>query len=210
MRRNLLSIAGLTALLFALDRLYRWLHPEVNLVRASLVGLTALIALAPLARLQRSGVRPWVGALAIYASAFLSVLLIEAGWLVSRSSSSGLVHVLILAAAFPLLDRIRSGGPTASGPRTGELIFSSEPQALLAGGVASELLRWTERTQQSLIPLARHRHSLRFALVSIELWGRLYLRGEKPDALASALLAAVGSAATSSTSKQLPPPSRGR
>jgi hypothetical protein len=35
------------------------------------------------------------------------VLLIEAGLLVSRSASSGLVHVAILAAAFPLLDRIR-------------------------------------------------------------------------------------------------------
>jgi len=110
MRRSLLSIAGLSLLLFALDRLYRVLHPEVNLVRASLVGLTALAALAPLARLPRSPVRPWVGALAILASAFLSVLLIEAGVLVSRSPSSGLVHVLIVAAVFPLLDRIRARG----------------------------------------------------------------------------------------------------
>jgi hypothetical protein len=107
MRRTLLSIAGLSLLLFALDQLYRVLHPEVNPARASLVGLTALVALAPLARLPRSEVRPWVGALAIFASAFLTVLLIEAGLLVSRSASSGLVHVAILAAAFPLLDRIR-------------------------------------------------------------------------------------------------------
>jgi len=113
MRRSLLSIAGLSLLLFALDQLYRLLHPEVNLVRASLVGLTALVALAPLARLPRSGVRPWVGALAIFASAFLSVLLIEAGLLVSRSPASGLAHVLILAAAFPLLDRIRVRGSTS-------------------------------------------------------------------------------------------------
>jgi hypothetical protein len=107
-RRTLLSIAGLSLLLFALDQFYRVLHPEVNLVRASLVGLTALLALAPLRRLPRSGVRPWVGALAIFASAFLSVLLIEAGLLVSRSAGSGLVHLAILAAAFPLLDRIRA------------------------------------------------------------------------------------------------------
>ena len=107
MRRTLLSIAGLCSLLFALDRLYRVLHPEVNLVRASLVGLTALAALAPLAWLRHTPLRPWVGALAIFASACLSVLLIEAGILVSRSPSSGLVHALILAAAFPLLDWIR-------------------------------------------------------------------------------------------------------
>ena len=111
MRRSLLSIAGLSLLLFALDQLYRVLHPEVNLARDSLVGLTAFAALAPLARLPRIRVRPWVGALAIFTSAFLSVLLIEAGILVSRSSASGLVHVAILAAVFPLLDRIRVAGP---------------------------------------------------------------------------------------------------
>jgi hypothetical protein len=105
MRRALLSILGLSLLLFALDQLFRVLHPQVNLVRASLVGLSALIALAALARLLRSGIRPWVGALSILASAFSSVLLIEAGALVSRSLSSALVHVAILAVAYPLLDR---------------------------------------------------------------------------------------------------------
>ena len=110
MSRTLLSIAVLSLLLFAIDQLYRVLHPEVNLVRASLVGLTALIALAALARLPRFPIRPWLGALAIFASAFLSVLLIEAGLLVSRSPSSGMVHVLILAAGILALDRIRAGG----------------------------------------------------------------------------------------------------
>jgi hypothetical protein len=128
MRRGLLAIAGLSLLLFALDQLYRVLHPEVNLVRASLVGLTALLALALLAKLPRfprlcggppslacgslrgrfAALRPWVGALAIFASAFLSVLLIQAGLLVSRSPGSGLVHLLILAGAYPLLDRVRA------------------------------------------------------------------------------------------------------
>jgi hypothetical protein len=107
MRRSLRSIAGPSLLLFPLDRLYRVLHPEVNLLRASLVGLTALGALAALARLRRIPIRPWVGALTIFVSAFLSVWLIQVGFLVSRSPSSGLVHVLILAAVFPLLDRIR-------------------------------------------------------------------------------------------------------
>ncbi len=103
MRRSLLSIAGLSLLLFALDQLYRVLHPEVNLVRASLVGLTALLALSLLSKLPRFPLRPWVGALAIFASALLSVLLIQAGLLVSRSPGSGLVHLLILAGAYPLL-----------------------------------------------------------------------------------------------------------
>jgi hypothetical protein len=81
-------------------------------------------------------------------------------------------------------------------------------EALLAGGAAGELLHWTERTQQGLIPLLSRREHLRFALVGLELWARIYLRGEKPDALAGELLAC--SPVASSTSKQLPPPSRGR
>jgi len=109
MRRILLPIAGLSLLLFALDRLFRVLHPHVDLVRASLVGATAFAALAPLAWLPRLRFRPWVGALAIYGSAFGSVLLIEAGVLVSQSALSGAVHGLILALAFAMLDRLASG-----------------------------------------------------------------------------------------------------
>jgi hypothetical protein len=102
-----LPTAALAALLFALDRLYRVLHPEVNLERACLVGLTALAALAPLQLSKRRPLEPLAGALAIFASAFGSVLLIEADLLVSRSLASGVVHVLILAAAFALLERVR-------------------------------------------------------------------------------------------------------
>ena len=51
-------------------------------------------------------IEPWVGALAIFVSAFASVLLIEAGVLVSRSALSGAVHVLILAVAVPVIDRV--------------------------------------------------------------------------------------------------------
>ncbi len=103
-RRRLLAIGALTALLFLLDRAYRVLHPEVDLVRATLVGLSALAALVPL-WLLRPALRPLVGALAIFASALGSVLLIEADLLVSRSVRSGIVHVAILAAVFLALDR---------------------------------------------------------------------------------------------------------
>jgi asparagine synthase (glutamine-hydrolysing) len=86
--------------------------------------------------------------------------------------------------------------------------FDAGCEALLAGGAAGELLHWTERTQRNLMETARRHDGLRFTLLGLELWGRIYLRGDKPDALAGELLAS--SAAASSTSKQLPPPSRGR
>jgi hypothetical protein len=100
MKRTLLAIAALSLLLAAIDQLYRVLHPEVNFVRAALVGLTALAALAGLSRLRPGSVPVVAGALAISASAFLSVALIEAGALVSRSPTSAVVHVALLAAAF--------------------------------------------------------------------------------------------------------------
>jgi asparagine synthase (glutamine-hydrolysing) len=86
--------------------------------------------------------------------------------------------------------------------------FDSGCESLLAGGAAGELLHWTRRTQEGLISRLRRHHGTRFTLVCLELWGRIYLRGEKPDALASELLSC--SPVDSSTSKQLPPPSRGR
>jgi len=104
MKRTLLAIAALTALLTALDQLYRWLHPEVNLARATLVGLTAFAALAALARLHAIRIPVRRGALAIFASAFLSVLAIEAGALVSRTPASAAVHVAILATVYAALE----------------------------------------------------------------------------------------------------------
>ena len=91
-------------------------------------------------------------------------------------------------------------------PMPGEFDLGCEE--LLAGGAAAELLHWTQRTRQELIPMLRRRSNLRFALVGLELWGRIHLRGDKPDALVDELLACSSDA--SSTSKQLPPPSRGR
>jgi hypothetical protein len=106
MRRNILASLGLSVLLLLLDQLYRVLHPEVNLVRASLVGATGF---AVLALLRRAGARvdPALGGLSIFASAFLSVLAIQAGWLVSRSLTSGAVHVAILALAWWLGETVQ-------------------------------------------------------------------------------------------------------
>lgn len=110
MKRTLLSIGALCLLLLAIDRLYRWLYPEVDLVRAALVGATALGVLWALAAVGWRRIEPWRGALAILASAAGSVLMIEAGWLVSRSFVSGIVHAAILAGIFPLIDSLRAPG----------------------------------------------------------------------------------------------------
>jgi hypothetical protein len=121
MKRALLEVGALALLLTAIDQLYRWLHPEVDLVRATLVGLTALVSLAALARLRVIRIRVLRGALAIFASAFVSVLAIEAGLLVSRSPVSAAVHVVLLALAYLALEawsRRRQPRPAAAALRS--------------------------------------------------------------------------------------------
>ncbi|HXV36464.1 MAG TPA: hypothetical protein VEC18_04930 [Myxococcota bacterium] len=108
MRQSTLAILLLTALLALIDQLYRVLHPEVNFARATLVGATAYLALRVLGLARVRLVSPVRGALAIAASAFGSVALIEAGWLQSRSAISALVHVAILAVAYLALGCRRS------------------------------------------------------------------------------------------------------
>ena len=108
MRARLRQISGLVVLLFLVDQLYRWLHPEVNVLRACLVGLTAFGALRIGERSRHRALCSWLapawrGSLAVFASAFASVLLIQAGWLVSRSAPSVVVHVALLAFAYLVL-----------------------------------------------------------------------------------------------------------
>jgi len=113
MRRKSLSIAALVLLIFLLDRVFRFLHPEVNLVRATLVGSSAFIVLLALSAFRRGLLDPVVGGLSVFASAFFSVLLIQGGLLVSQSGVSGVVHAVILAAAFLALDAAAARGAAA-------------------------------------------------------------------------------------------------
>ena len=108
MTRTLTNVAALTILLFALDRIFVPIYPTVDLIRASMVGASALIVLAIVNQLRPSILDPLVGAIAIFLSAFISVLLIQAGILVSKSLVSGVVHIMILIAAFLGVDAIAS------------------------------------------------------------------------------------------------------
>jgi len=98
----------------------------------------------------------------------------EGKWVVKQAARRRLPESIVFAKkrAFPVPFELDAGS-----------------EALLAGGAAAELLHWSRRTQTRLIALAKRRGPLRFSLVGLELWGRIYLRGEKPDALASELLA---------------------
>jgi hypothetical protein len=107
--KHVYTIVGLVVLIFLLDLLFRPIYPEVDRIRATLVGITAYVVLFALSKLRPGLVNPLVGALAIFASAFLSVLLIQAGVLVSKSAISAIVHVAILAVAYLIAAAIVAG-----------------------------------------------------------------------------------------------------
>lgn len=143
MARRARDLVLLCLLLLAMDQLYRVLHPHVDLVRATLVGLTAF---ATLRALDLLGLR-WVGAVrggvAVFASAFGSVLAIEAGWLVSRSPASVVVHGVLLVVAFMALDvpgYLRREASTArtSSSGTSAGAGASPPSAATASRIVSE------------------------------------------------------------------------
>jgi asparagine synthase (glutamine-hydrolysing) len=61
--------------------------------------------------------------------------------------------------------------------------------AFLRGGVVASLLRWDATAEADLVPRIARDPIARPQFVGLELWGRLFLRGERAEALAEALLA---------------------
>ena len=58
---------------------------------------------------------------------------------------------------------------------------------LLRGGVAAEIFHWTPSTTNMLIEMLPNQLKSVWTAVSIELWGRLFLRGEDPEELGELL-----------------------
>ncbi len=83
-----------------LDVLYIYLYPEVNPIRATLIGASALVILfiPPIrALVDRYSL---TGFLSIYASALFGALLVQAGILISKSTLSGVVHIAVLVVTY--------------------------------------------------------------------------------------------------------------
>lgn len=124
MRQRIATIGFLVVLLFAMDQLYRIAYPEVNLLRGTLVGATAWASLRGLELLGARAVPARLGGSAVFLSAFGSVLAIEAGWLVSRSATSAVVHVVLLAVSVPFLERLLPIGQRQREARTARISSS--------------------------------------------------------------------------------------
>jgi hypothetical protein len=95
------ALAILIILQGILDYLFVYLYPTVNPIRATMIGLTALLILYIGRELIKVPVA--FGFLAVYASALFGALLVQAGVLVSKSAVSGIAHIAILIVTYLLL-----------------------------------------------------------------------------------------------------------
>ena len=98
--KHIKTIVLLVFLHLMINRLYNYAYPDVNPIKATLIGLTALLAMiVPFVR-NFIGVSKLEGFLPIYASALFGALLAQAGVIISKTTESALVHIGILAAAY--------------------------------------------------------------------------------------------------------------
>lgn len=108
MKKHLISILALVLLQFMLDTIYVYVYPQVNPIRATLIGLTALTALLIPFLKKIVGLRPALGFLPIYSSAFFGALLVQNGYLASKSALSGISHIAILIITYIIIIVIRN------------------------------------------------------------------------------------------------------
>jgi asparagine synthase (glutamine-hydrolysing) len=70
--------------------------------------------------------------------------------------------------------------------------FSRGTQRLLIGGKLAELMDWSGEATDEIVNLLRRDGFLRFQVVGLELWARIFFGGEAPAALAEKLIAFAG------------------
>ena len=106
--RHARNIILFVLLQFVIDRVFVSIYASVNPIRATFIGLTAfaILAVPPIRRyLNRDAI---TGALAIYSSALFGALLVQTGYLLSKSAFSAFIHVVILVVTYGLAILLRN------------------------------------------------------------------------------------------------------
>tara|TARA_Y100000034_G_C6692699_1_gene305076 strand:+ start:251 stop:595 length:345 start_codon:yes stop_codon:yes gene_type:complete len=86
-----------------IDKVYVYLYPTVNPIRATLIGATAFILLwIPWLR-KMFDLHPGLAFLPIYVNAFLGALVVQSGLVISKSIESSLVHIGILIITYTII-----------------------------------------------------------------------------------------------------------
>ena len=105
--KHLKIIVILVVLQFLLDMLYVYIYPNVNPIRATFIGFSALIVLYlfSLTKIYSKlfELKPYIAFLPIYSSAFFGALLVQSNFVKSKSAASGIAHVVILIITYFLI-----------------------------------------------------------------------------------------------------------
>ena len=103
---RLLSIIGLSVLQFVIDVLYRFADLEVNTIRAILISVTSTLVLFVFNKIKPNLINPTIGGLSILIEALIAAQLVQNSILVSQSVISGIVHVILLAVTYLILNSL--------------------------------------------------------------------------------------------------------
>lgn len=106
------AVASLAVLQFILDIIYSHFYQETNLIKATMMGLSALIILYIPAFGKMTDMKPYIAFLPVYSSAFFGALLVQNEVVAANSLASGLAHVSILGTAYFFIISLRKGKNT--------------------------------------------------------------------------------------------------
>lgn len=107
MKKIFWQIAALVLLEFLIDLAFSFFYQiPVSPVRATFVSAVALLVLLGADALRKGLVNPYVGGISIFLAAYLGSILVQEGYLASKSPESGAVHVVILAVSYILVNRV--------------------------------------------------------------------------------------------------------
>ena len=86
--------------------------------------------------------------------------------------------------------------------------FARGTQHLLSGGLLADLMEWPTKTVEQVISWLGNNGELRFQVVGLELWSRIFFGGESPEALGDRLIVLANDAVPSprKLTKQKPIP----
>jgi asparagine synthase (glutamine-hydrolysing) len=98
----------------------------------------------------------------------------------------GVSKWLVKQAALRYLPRESVMQPKKGFPTPSEFFLGTTP--FLENGYVAERFQWPRRHQAEILRLIDREPAERFQLMSVELWGRVFFRGECPEALGEQLL----------------------
>ena len=99
----IIGLIALPILQYLIDLLYVYIYPNISPLRALMISITAFVVLLIALAFHRKEINPVVGGLSILSSAFFGSLLVNGGFLVSKSVGSGIWHIIILEFSFLVL-----------------------------------------------------------------------------------------------------------